>query len=164
MNTTLPIEKKNAIKAYKNADDKNKKVLEDLFGKENLITKDILQQIEGFLDCLCFVGETIDNLPFKTPKNNREKATNAFWMMDIITESYLDGTFIDWANSNQKKWSEWLDNYSSGSGFRLNGPGCAWALTNALGGARLFLDSKEKVLDRIKKFPQVIQDLNNPIR
>lgn len=140
---TIQIKKENALAAYKNADKKTKELLENLFGK-SVLYSNIMDRVKSYEDACEVVGADPDDMPYKTPKNAREEACNAFHMLDIISEALLEGKVLDWTNSNQPKYYPWFNNYQPGSGFRFLVTDYDWANTGAGGGARLCLDTDEK--------------------
>lgn len=53
---TISISQDNALKAYNAADQSQKSLLENLFGKENLQPKSIMDRVKTFEDALEIVG------------------------------------------------------------------------------------------------------------
>lgn len=105
----------------------------------------ITERIKSYEDACEDLGlDPVEDLPFKNPKNNRQEAANAFHMLDVITESLMEGKKLDWEDGDQKKWYPVFNNYSSGSGFRFLYSDYDWTLTAACGGARLCVDTQEK--------------------
>jgi hypothetical protein len=137
------------------------------------LTKDQADQINGSLTIMDkiqtweaaaeYIGlDPLNDLPFRAPQNNRQIACNAFFMADVITEALLEGVVLDWTNTEQKKWTFWMNNYQSGSGFVFYDTYYGWTGANAGGGARLYLDTEEKVLHFAKYFMPIINQFSNP--
>lgn len=53
----LKIKAESAIEAYKNTDDNGKRLLESLFGKENVAPKDIMDRVKTFDDAMNELGK-----------------------------------------------------------------------------------------------------------
>lgn len=141
--TTLKIDGTKARKLFPNASPEFKEMLNDSFGKE-FFSQKITDRINSYEDACADLGLNPEDLPFKNPKNNRQEAENAFHMLDVITESLLEGKRLDWEDSDQRKWYPVFNNYSSGSGFRFLYSIYGWAYAAASGGARLCVDTEEK--------------------
>ena len=142
--TTLKIDGTKARKLFPNATPEFKEMLIDSFGKE-FFSQKITDRINSYEDACEDLGlDSVESLPFKNPKNNRQEAANAFHMLDVITESLLEGKKLDWEDADQTKWYPVFNNYSSGSGFRVVTSVYGWTGTRACGGARLCVDTEEK--------------------
>lgn len=117
--------------------------------------------IAAFKDACVKIGED-PTLPFPDGITNRQKATNAFFMLDVLATARRKGVKLDWTNPNQKKWAVWLNNYKSGSGFSVSA--ALWTDTDAdaYGGARLRLLSEQDALDFATEFLPLINDMMNP--
>lgn len=116
--------------------------------QESIIKKhsgNIIDRIKTFADACEDLGlDPDEQLPYPNPENDRQDAANAFTMLDIITESLLEGAKLDWTNSGQRKWYPYFNDYKPGSGFRFGDSHYAWTNTHATGGARLCVDTQEK--------------------
>lgn len=100
----------------------------------------ITDRIKSYEDACEDLGlDPVEDLPFKNPKNNRQEAENAFHMLDVITESLMEGKILDWEDGDKKKWYPVFSDYSSGSGFRFLYSTYGWTFTYAAGGAHLSL-------------------------
>jgi hypothetical protein len=140
----LKIDGKKAKKLFPTASPEFQEMLKDTFG-EIFFSQKITDRIKTFEDACAHLSlDPEEYLPFLIPKNARKQASNAFTMLDIISEALLDGVKLDWTNSDQKKWYPWFNEYSPGSGFRFGGTGYAWTTSATGGGARLCLDTEEK--------------------
>lgn len=142
------------LQAYKEADDKQKKLLEKYFNIN--LPKSISSRIKSFDDILDILGlEEEDVLPWKNPKNKNKKSQNALAKIQCITEVYNEGTILDWANHSQYKWAPY---------FRKGSPGgwafdyvCSWTdLAHLPSGC--YYKSREGAEDAIKKFMDIYID------
>lgn len=132
-----------AVAEFNNGDHKTKSALKNIFGEK--FFQPITERIDSYQAACEELGlDPDEELPFKDPKNARQEAANAEVMLDIISEALLEGKELDWTDSTQEKWSPYFNNYKSGSGFRFDVSVCGWAHTDASGGARLCVDTKEK--------------------
>lgn len=160
----VEIDEKFAKKIYSTSPDLLKTKLEDKFGKK-VLCQSILDRINSWEDAAADMDlHPVDDLPFREPKNNRQIACNAFFIADVFTEVLLEGTVLDWTNPKQKKYGFYLTNYIPGSGFSVGDTFGDWTDTRAYGGARLYLDSEEKVRHFIKICLAYINQLANPIK
>jgi hypothetical protein len=164
-NSSLPIEKKNVISAFKQADPKGKLLLENLFGKE-LFSSKITDRIKTWEDAAAERNlDPIESLPFKHAfKNSFEIAANAFFMLDVIASVLNENIILDWTNSDQKKWYCWFNNYKEGSGFSFDASSYVWTNANTLGGARLCVHSKELAEYFGTQFLPIFNQFLNPIK
>jgi len=104
-------------KVYADAEECDKKALSEIFGAKFFNGK-IIDRINSFEDAAKELG-LAPTLPFPNAGSARELATNAFYQLDVIAEALREGNELDWANSNQKKWFAWFNDYTPGSGFRF---------------------------------------------
>lgn len=163
MEKTLTINPSQARIIYPKADVVLKLWLQETFGKEHFTAK-ITDRIKTWEDAAAEKGlHPIDSLPFKTPTNSSQEATNAFFMLDIIADVLRQGVVLDWTNSSQKKWYAWFNNYKPGSGFSFHGTDYGWTSTHASGGARLCVDTSEKAEYFGKQFLPLFNKFLNPI-
>lgn len=160
----LQIDERTARALYPTAADNFKVMLEDKFGKENLYQK-VTDRIKTWHDAAKVKGiDPVDSLPFIKPLNTFQEAANAFFMLDIIADVLNEGTVLDWANSNQKKWYAWFNNYQPGSGFSFYVTDCDWATTTSGGGARLCLHSQELAHYFGTQFLPLFNKFLNPVK
>lgn len=90
-------------KGYKEANDKQKKLIEKYFKIEK--PKGLLKEIKDFNDILKISGKTLkDILIYPNPKTKKEIRLNAFNKIELIKE-VLNGEWEeDWNNGNQYKY------------------------------------------------------------
>jgi hypothetical protein len=162
--TTLKIDETKARKLFTTATTEFKEMLIDSFGKE-FFSQKITDRIKSYEDACADLGlDPVESLPFKNPKNNRQEAENAFHMLDVITESLLEGKKLDWEDSDQRKWYPVFSDYSSDSGFRFMHSDNVWTRAYAYGGARLCVDTQEKADYLGTQFLPIWNKFLNPIK
>jgi hypothetical protein len=85
-----------------------------------------------------------EETPFANPKNDRQKAANAFLFATVLVEALNEGRKPDYDNRNEVKYEIWWDMRSEAAG----GPGfayyhCGLVSSRSDAGARLvFFDRK----------------------
>lgn len=157
-NKNKPMDKKEALKRLASIEDETKKLRAIIDAPVNIIDR-----IKSYEDA-CEYLEIETTLPYPNPKNNRQESSNAFHMLDIITEALLEGKTLNWEDSNEKKWYPWFNEYKSGSGFRFDCSYYDWSYTNFNFGARLCVDTKEKSDYLGTHFLPLINKLLNPVK
>jgi len=115
---TLSITKEAAQAAYTNATEKQKTMLENLFGKKNLL-KDIMQRITCFDDILKELeGDaevTIYNAMIAAGITGHQLY---YQKIVLIAKALNEGWVPDWGNSSEYKYRPWFDmGGTSGSRF-----------------------------------------------
>lgn len=117
----LKIKAANAQEAYRNADAKGKKILEDLFGKDALVPKDITDRIKTLEDALAALGTPEGEIKdFFKKFENLGKDVVAYMKLKVIIEALNDGwkpTFKDgewryypwFALYTKEEWDELSD-------------------------------------------------------
>lgn len=116
---TLEIKKQDALKAYENAKNSGKKLLEDLFGKKTF-NQNIKERIKTFEDACEALNINPEEIKIKYPDSIAQHATAllAHAKLVIIVDALNDGWTPDWSNSNEYKYYPWFNMGSpSGSGF-----------------------------------------------
>src|SRR5688572_25542168 len=108
---------KKAKEAYLKADEKQKALLEGIFGKKPF-EKAKTDWIKLF-DQFCKENKLKVVLPYAKPSTPDQEACNAFQMITIITRFYRKKWLPDWSNSSEYKWYPW---FAMDSGFRFGGP------------------------------------------
>lgn len=119
MNNQINIQKENVLNAYKNGNQEQKTLLENLFGKEVFQPHDIKECIKTFDDACRELGE---NHPFVRAyngyaKNISEENKNdvdvlAFLKLRIITAALNQGWSPDWTNDDEYKYYPWFCIYT----------------------------------------------------
>ena len=101
---TLQISKANALKAFKEANDKGKLLLSNLFG-EKVFSQKITDRVKSFENACEIIGEDPEDvLPYKYPKNKRQHALNDYARLDVIAEALQQEYQANWADGNEYKW------------------------------------------------------------
>ncbi len=111
----IKLDEVTAKKLYKTASPELKVILEENFTKKAL-SSDVKDRINTLDDVFAELGTTRDEIvPWKNPKNKKQKAQNAFAIQQAITEAYNEGPedkVIDWSNRNQYKYYLWFEKKS----------------------------------------------------
>lgn len=157
-NKNKPMDKKEALKRLASIEDETKKLRAIIDAPVNIIDR-----IKSYEDA-CEYLEIETTVPYPNPKNNKQEASNAFYMLDIITEALLDGKTLNWEDSNEKKWYPWFNEYKSGSGFRFHGSNSDWTNSYTFIGAHLCVDTKEKSDYLGTRFLPLINKFLNPVK
>lgn len=110
MSTTLPVEKTKAITAFRNADERGKTLLSDLFGKE-VFNQKITDRVRSYEDA-CEVLEMVPEY-----FGNDSKDEIAYKKLKVIVRALNEGWTPDWSNSNQYKYYPW---FCMGAKFRFD--------------------------------------------
>lgn len=153
---TLQISRVNALRAYKGTDPKGKALLSDLLG-EKVFTQNLTETLKTWEDFCEWYGEDpVESLPFKSPVNSRQKACNAFFKLDIISEVLCGDVVLDYSDEKQRKYYAWMQ-YTAGSGFAFYGCDCGITVTDV--GSRLSTDSAEKTKYMATQFRELYNDL-----
>lgn len=100
----LKISADDALKAYKNADNYGKKILEDLFGKEfyKIDVKERVKCLEGAITALGFENQTVKDY-YAIARKGTAKDVIAFAKLKVIAEALNEG----WKPNTDV----WNDNY-----------------------------------------------------
>lgn len=153
----IKIEKRTLLALYTTAGDANKKILEEIYGKEFFQDEDFMKE---FIEACKITGD-VPTLPFPNPTTDRHHATNAFYMLDILHDIRLKDAVLNW-QTNQKKWVGWFNEYKPGSGFRFFGSDNVWSISYANGGARFALPTKEESDEFNTKYLSLINKILKP--
>lgn len=154
---TLNIEKANAEKAYKEADKQGKSLLENLFGKKMFVSADILDCVTTWEQVAEIKGlHPVMSLPFPSPGDQDEEATNAFFIITKAGQVFNEGWVPDWKNSNQRKYVIWWDM----SGVRFSFLVCGCVHADAAVGSRLCYKSEEVLRHMVKHFLPYFEKMN----
>ena len=140
MQEALTIEKKNAIVAHQEANDKGKKMLENLFGKK-VFLGNVMDRVKTFEDACAELGIDFGDACPHLQKNGDYNAIVAFSKALIITRALNEGWTPDFNNGNWDKFYPYFDMRSSAGGFRFDDYGHGRGITSV--GARLCFKSEE---------------------
>jgi hypothetical protein len=138
----LEIVKDKAVQAFKNADQKGKQLLTDLFGKK-VLTVDVIERIETWEDVFAD-HETTESeaLPWKNANTPAKVWLNAVEMIRLLFESLNEGEVLDFTKADQRKVRGWVNivkDDNDPAGFRVTGTSTYWTNTGTNVGSRLCL-------------------------
>lgn len=114
----LTISRDNAVRAYQAASPKQKKLLADLLGEENLAL-DITELVGSYEDACRLRGVTplsLSDFAFHGPKRQEQKYADH--QLDIINEALNEGHVFDYDDPDEEKYYPVLR--KTGSGFALH--------------------------------------------
>jgi len=153
--TNLSITPIQARKAWNNADNKGKNLLEDLLGKDVFENKDIRDLIKTLDDAYEATKRPVLDFSF-LPDDIRDYFKAQY---DVITiaEALNEGWCPDWDNSNEPKWRPWF--IMDPSAFAFAGSDYAYSGALAGSGSRLHFKSEELATYAAKQFPDVWKKL-----
>ena len=150
---TLEIKKENALKAYDGANEKGKKMLENLFGRKTFLKK-VTDRIKTFEDALAEVGasDEVRVLLAYTGSDPVFLAAVNFTKATIICQALNEGWVPNWDNSSEYKYYPWFKMAVS-SGFRYDG--CVGDFTYSAVGSRLVFKSSELAVYAGTQFTEI---------
>lgn len=151
----LSINKENAIKAYYAANESEKKLLENLFGKEQFVVTDICERIKGWEDILNISGVSPSKFQLRPDETDDELA---YRQAKLIATVYNQGTVLDPMNPSQRKYFAW-HKIDPNSGFGLSFRGCDSWNSYTVVGVRLCFAKIEHAGDAGKKFIEIYSRL-----
>jgi len=140
MQEVLTIEKKNAIVAHTEANDKGKKMLENLFGRK-VFLGNVMDRVKTFEDACAELGIDWSDACPKVQKNGDYGAIVSYAQALIVTRALNEGWTPDFNNGKWDKHYPYFDMRSSAGGFRFSDSDCDGGFTFV--GARLCLKSAE---------------------
>lgn len=99
-------------------------------------TKTIMDRVKTWEDAAEIAGiDPVKSLPFQNPENDHQRAANAFYQTQIITEVLNESWVPNWDDRSEEKWENWFNMRSSGGGFSFYDS--FYAVTRTDVGARL---------------------------
>lgn len=152
---TLNVDKKNALKAWKEADNKGKSLLENLYGKEIFANQNVMDRIKTFEDALEDTGRP--DLPDLSclPEDMR-KYFEAQYKMLVIAEALNEGWKPNW-DDDEYKYYPWFNMSPSSFAFRVSDYGRS--LADASSGSRLKFKTRELAEYAAKQFIDIWKDI-----
>ncbi len=150
----LQINTENALKAYYDADNNGKLLLQNLFGKA-IFSKKITDWFESFEDGCALTGEDPNDQKFFTGTPDEI----AYKKLKVIVRALNEGTVLSYADPNQRKWYPWFE--YSGSGFRFYVASYGYSFAYSSGGSRLCFHNEELAVFAGKKFIALYNQLLN---
>lgn len=112
---TLEIKKPNAISAYNSADDKGKKLLEDLLGKQ--VFQKITDRVKTYKDACEVTGDKYIDLSAIT--NDDEYDVAVYRIVRTIVKALNEGWVPNLFDTSEKKYYPWFS--VSGSALSYDG-------------------------------------------
>lgn len=149
---TLNIQKEAAIKAYENASNKGKKLLEDLLGK-NIFLKEVTDRIKTISDVLednNITQKEIDKMFANAPEHLKYQ-----YVAELLCKSLNEGWKPDWEDGNWNKYYPW---FKMGSSAFRSDDYADWGTGSNVGSRLCFKSSKlakyagEQFTDVYRKF------------
>lgn len=152
---TLQIEKGNLQKAYGQADEKGKQLLQNLFGKKEFIP--ITERVKSYSDACVVLGiPPCTVLVTTTDKLDSDAASiYAYAMLIVIARALNEGWEPDWSDHTQYKWYPYFE-FKPGFGFSSTYYAHWYAHTNV--GSRLCYKTSELAEYAGKQFDKIYQD------
>jgi len=144
-----------ARKAWNNADNKGKNLLEDLLGKDVFKDKDIRDLIKTVDDAYEATKRPVLDFSF-LPDDIRDYF-KAQYDAITIAEALNEGWRPNWDNSNEPKWRPWFVMGPSAFSFYDSCYVRSYALAG--GGSRLHFRSEELATYAAEQFPDVWKKL-----
>jgi hypothetical protein len=159
--TKLKVTVENALIAHKGADEKGKKLLEDLLGKENFVVRPIMERVKSFEDACDVLGiDSGDVLVYDEDTTDPDEInTNAYLKLRTIIKALNEGWTADFNNPNQYKYYPWLKSNGSGLGLSYDDDVCDRSYSYV--GSRLYLKSAELAKYVGTQFIEIYNQFNN---
>ncbi len=145
----VELEESLILQGYKEANADQKQLIEKYF--KIVIAKPITERVKTFDDVLNIAGLTIEEvIPYKNPKNKKQKSLNAFAKLQLIEEVLNEGWKPIWEDRSQYKYypyfgykaqGSWcLGDFGSFSYFSITVPAYFKTSELALFAGKIFLD------------------------
>lgn len=150
--TITPIQ---ARKAWSNADNKGKNLLENLFGKDKFQEKDITDIIKTVDDAYDYTGNI--RVDYSCVPESRREYIQAVDDAIVIVEALNEGWYPDWDNNDEPKWIPWF--IMGPSAFAFSCSYYANSRAFAGSGSRLRLKSKALSDYFAKQFPDICKKI-----
>lgn len=153
---TLNVDKNNALKAWREADNKGKKLLENLYGKDVFENQNAMDRIKTYEDALKETGRP-DVPDFSLlPKDMRAHFV-ALYKMYVIAEALNEGWKPDWENDDEYKYYSWFTMSASSFAFGDSRYGCSTSRAGC--GSRLKFKTRELAEYASKQFVDIWKDI-----
>jgi hypothetical protein len=153
----LEINKVNATKAYNLADANTKIILEELFGRENLIPQKITDIVKTYEDACEQIGIDPD-FGISCSKSGVWKeieSISAYAKLIVIAQALNQGWQPDWSDTTECKYVPW---FKEKSGFGLAYDGYDVWDTNTNFGSRLCFKNRELAEYAATQFAGIYKD------
>lgn len=151
----LEINKEDAIKAYENSTKKEKRLLEDLFGKK-VFQLEVMERIKTVEDLLEENGITREE--FDESCEDLEKDEVAYRLIKMLVKTLNEEWTPNWSNSSEYKYTPWfnMNDKSSSSGFSYHV--CDYWTSTTIIGSRLCFKSGELAKYAGEQFIDIYRD------
>jgi hypothetical protein len=152
----LEITQGDAIKAYNNAEEKGKQLLEDLFGKDKFNQK-ITDLVKSYEDACIVIGIDLD-LGISCSKSGVWKEIEniaAYAKLIVIAKALNEGWTPNWEDDSEYKYVPWFK-HKSGVGLSFGGVDSWSAHTNI--GSRLCFKTSELAEYAATQFADIYKD------
>lgn len=136
----LTVNKKSALKAWNEADNKGKKLLENLYGKGTFENQNVMDRIKTFEDARDETGRP--GVPdFSMLSKDMRKHFEALYKIIVISEALNEGWKPNWDDSNEYKYYPYF--IMSPSSFAFCDANYVYSLADAGSGSRLRFKTRE---------------------
>lgn len=153
---TLKVEEKNALIAWRKADEKGKALLENLYGKEVFENQNITDRIKSFEDAMEETGRP--NVPdFSCLPADMRKHFTALYKMEVITEALNEGWKPNWDNDDEYKHYPWF--IMTPSSFAFGSSCFDYSVASAGCGSRLKFRTSELAKYAAEQFINIWKDI-----
>jgi hypothetical protein len=145
---------------YNNTDDAGKKLIAEMFGGEINLLK-ITDRVKTFDDACRELSISPASVGFQLqaelePLFKDVASILAYMKLIIITRALNEGWVPDWSDSDQPKYTVWLEDYQAGVGFSFTG--CVDWDSNTAVGSRLCFKSSELAMYAGNQFMAIYND------
>ena len=152
----LTVDKKNALRAWNEADNKGKKLLENLYGKDTFENQNITDRIKTFEDAREETGRP-DVPDFSMLPKDMRKHFEALYKMIVIAEALNEGWIPNWDNANECKYYPYF--VMSSSSFAFVSALCDFSVACAGCGSRLRFKTRELAEYAGKQFIELWKEI-----
>ena len=152
----LAVDKKNALRAWNEADNKGKKLLENLYGKDTFENQNVMDRIKTFEDAREETGRP-DVPDFSMLPKDMRKHFEALYKMIVIAEALNEGWDPNWDNSNEYKYYPYF--VMSSSSFAFLSTSYATSVVYAGSGYRLRFKTRELAEYAGKQFIELWKEI-----
>ena len=153
----LIISKEEAVKLYQDAPAQLKKILEDTFGKKELLPLKIEDKVKTFEDACKILGVSSKLPDVSTFPVENQKHFIAQHKIITIIKALNEGWKPNWSNSSEDKYYPYF--YQSPSGFGFSGAYCDFWNASTSVGSRLCLKTEKLALYVGKQFEDIYKDI-----
>lgn len=154
----LTVDKKNALKAWNEADPKGKKLLENLYGKCTFENQKVQDRVKTFEDALEETGRP--NVPdFSMLPDDLIEYFESVYKAVVLVEALNEGKKLDVYDSNKYRYYPYFLPNGSASSFAFRTSLYDDAYAYAGSGSRLSFESRELSDYAGKTFKNIFQNL-----